>query len=48
VSKVDWASVEPVDILTGGFPARMCRLQGVGLGWVRVLGLVCGVSLLKQ
>lgn len=28
VSKVDWASVEPVDILTGGFPCQDVSLAG--------------------
>jgi DNA (cytosine-5)-methyltransferase 1 len=34
VSKVDWASVEPVDILTGGFPCQDVSLAGArrGLG----------------
>jgi DNA (cytosine-5)-methyltransferase 1 len=34
VSKVDWASVEPVDILTGGFPCQDVSLAGrrAGMG----------------
>jgi DNA (cytosine-5)-methyltransferase 1 len=34
VSQVDWASVEPVDILTGGFPCQDVSLAGrrAGLG----------------
>lgn len=34
VSEVDWASVEPVDILTGGFPCQDVSLAGrrAGLG----------------
>ena len=34
VSKVDWSSVEPVDILTGGFPCQDVSLAGArrGLG----------------
>jgi DNA (cytosine-5)-methyltransferase 1 len=36
VSKVDWASVEPVDILTGGFPcqdvSQAGRRAGLGAG----------------
>ena len=34
VSKVDWSAVEPVDILTGGFPCQDVSLAGVrrGLG----------------
>jgi DNA (cytosine-5)-methyltransferase 1 len=32
VSKVDWASVEPVDILTGGFPCQDLSLAGKRAG----------------
>ena len=34
VSKVDWAAVEPVDILTGGFPCQDVSLAGrrAGMG----------------
>ena len=32
VSKVDWASVEPVDILTGGFPCQDVSLAGARRG----------------
>lgn len=32
VSKVDWASVEPVDILTGGFPCQDVSLAGARKG----------------
>lgn len=32
VSKVDWAAVEPVDILTGGFPCQDLSLAGKRAG----------------
>ena len=32
VSKVDWANVEPVDILTGGFPCQDLSLAGKRAG----------------
>jgi DNA (cytosine-5)-methyltransferase 1 len=32
VSKVDWSSVEPVDILTGGFPCQDVSLAGARRG----------------
>ena len=32
VSKVDWAAVEPVDILTGGFPCQDVSLAGARRG----------------
>jgi DNA (cytosine-5)-methyltransferase 1 len=32
VSKVDWSSVEPVDILTGGFPCQDLSLAGKRAG----------------
>lgn len=32
VTKVDWASVEPVDILTGGFPCQDLSLAGKRAG----------------
>jgi DNA (cytosine-5)-methyltransferase 1 len=32
VSKVDWHSVEPVDILTGGFPCQDLSTAGKGAG----------------
>ena len=32
VSKVDWASIEPVDILTGGFPCQDVSLAGARKG----------------
>lgn len=32
VSKVDWASIEPVDILTGGFPCQDLSLAGKRAG----------------
>lgn len=32
VSKVDWASVEPIDILTGGFPCQDVSLAGARRG----------------
>ncbi len=32
VSKVDWATVEPVDILTGGFPCQDVSAAGKRLG----------------
>jgi DNA (cytosine-5)-methyltransferase 1 len=34
VSKVDWHSVEPVDILTGGFPCQDLSLAGKRAGMV--------------
>lgn len=32
VTKVDWSQVEPVDILTGGFPCTDLSLAGLGAG----------------
>lgn len=32
VTKTDWASVEPVDVLTGGFPCQDVSLAGLRRG----------------